>query len=208
MNSRHNRPTNLSQQDADFLSDITHLAESIEPDPTFKAQLEAELLQAHQSPANKKAHQGVNRMNFLLGRLNRRVSLVACASLAIAAVFVIPTMTSGRIPEWFSAFLYSKDDTKANGQTIAQLIETGQIILTSDVQDYDESTKEVRAIGNASWVYPEAQIQASADEIRYVPTERQIILSGNVKILQRGERLQGTRAICSLEQNQCNLSQE
>jgi lipopolysaccharide assembly outer membrane protein LptD (OstA) len=147
-------------------------------------------------------------MNFLLGRLNRRVSLVACASLAIATVFVIPTMTSGRIPEWFSAFLYSKDDTKANAQTIAQLTETGEMTITSDVQDYDESTKEVRAIGNVTWVYPEAQIQASAEEIRYVPTGQQIILSGNVKILQRGERLQGKRAICSLEQNQCNLSQE
>ncbi|MEA5503606.1 LptA/OstA family protein [Halotia wernerae UHCC 0503] len=206
MNFRNNRPTNLSQQDVDLLSHLTNLAESIEPDPTFKAQLEAELLQAHQSTSNKKIHQRVNRMNFSLGRLNRRASLIACASLMIAAVFVIPTMTSGRIPEWFSAFLYSTDDTKANAQTIAQLIETGQITLTSDVQQYDESTKEVRALGNATWVYPEAQIQASADEIRYVPTERQIILSGNVKILQKEERLQGKRAICSLEQKQCNLS--
>ena len=196
MNSRHNRPTNLSQEDADFLSHLTQLAESIEPDPTFKAQLEAKLLEAHQ---------GVNRMNFLLGRLNRRASLVACASLAIAAVFVIPAMTSGRIHEWFSAFLYSTGDTKANAQTIAQLIETEQITLRSDVQDYNESTKEIRAIGNATWVYPEAQIQASADEIRYVLTGRQIILSGNVQISQKGERLQGKRAICSLEQKQCNL---
>ncbi len=163
MNSRHNRPTNLSQEDADFLSHLTQLAESIEPDPTFKAQLEAKLLEAHQSTSNQKAHQGVNRMNFLLGRLNRRASLVACASLAIAAVFVIPIITSGQIPEWFSAFLYSTVDTKANAQTIAQLIETGQITLTSDVQEYDESTKEIRAIGNATWVYPEAQIKANAD---------------------------------------------
>ncbi|MCL6755514.1 hypothetical protein KBT16_32875 [Nostoc sp. CCCryo 231-06] len=208
MNSRNNRPTNLSQQDADLLSHLTHFAESIEPDPTFKAQLEAKLLQAHQSTSNQKTHQGINRMNFLLGRLNRRASLVAFASLAIAAVFVIPTMTSGRIPEWFSAFLYSTGDTKANAQTIAQLIETGQITLTSDVQDYDESTKEIRAIGNATWVYPEAQIKASADEIRYVPTGGQVILSGNVQISQRGERLQGKRAICSVEQKQCNLSPE
>jgi hypothetical protein len=84
MNSRNNRPTNLSQEDADLLSHLTHLAESIEPDPIFKAQLEAKLLEAHQSTSNQKAHQGVNRMNFLLGRLNRRASLVACASLAIA----------------------------------------------------------------------------------------------------------------------------
>ncbi|MBW4685249.1 MAG: hypothetical protein KME40_09150 [Komarekiella atlantica HA4396-MV6] len=208
MNSRHNRPTNLSQQDVDFLSHLTNVAESIKPDPTFQAQLEAELLQAHQSTSNQKTHQRVNRINFLLGRLNCRASLVACALLAIAAVFVIPTMTSGRILEWFSAFLYSKDDTKANAQTLAQLIEKGQSTITSDVQDYDESTKEVRAIGNAAWAYPEAQIQASADEIRYVPTGGQVILYGNVQILQRRERLQGKRAICSLEKKQCNLSPE
>ncbi|MBE9037131.1 LptA/OstA family protein [aff. Roholtiella sp. LEGE 12411] len=117
-------------------------------------------------------------------------------------------MTSGRITEWFSALLYSTVDTKANAQTIAQLIETGETTITSDVQDYNESTKEVRAIGNANWAYPEAQIQASADEIRYVPTGGQVILSGNVQISQRGERLRGKRAICSLEQKQCNLSQE
>ncbi|WP_193193921.1 LptA/OstA family protein [Nostoc sp. MG11] len=199
MNSRHDQPTNLSQQDADFLSHLTHLAESIEPDPTFKAQLEAELLQTHQR---------VNRMNFSLGRLNCRASILACVSLATAAVFVIPTMTSGQISEWFSAFLYSTVDTKANAQTIAQLIETGEMTITSDAQDYDESTKKVRAIGNATWAYPKAQIQASANEIRYVLTGRQVVLSGNVQISQRGERLQGKRAICSLEQKQCNLSQE
>ncbi|NDJ21306.1 hypothetical protein GS682_06560 [Nostoc sp. B(2019)] len=208
MNSRHNRPTNLSQQDADLLSRLTHVAESIEPDPTFKAQLEAELLQAHKSTSNQKTRQGVDQMNFLLGRLNRRASLAACVLLAIAAVFVIPTMTSGRISEWFSALLYSTVDTKTNAQTIAQLIETGEMTITSDVQDYNESTKEVRAIGNATWVYPADQIQASADEIRYVPTGEQVVLSGNVKILQRGERLRGKRAICLLEQKQCNLSQE
>ncbi|MCC5650810.1 hypothetical protein LC609_13400 [Nostoc sp. XA013] len=207
MNYRHNRPTNLSQEEADFLSHLTQLAESIEPDPTFKAQLEAKLLEVHQSTSNQKTHQEVNRMNFLFGRLNRRASLVACASLAIAAVFVIPAMTSGRISEWFSAFLYSTGDTKANAQTIAQLIETGQMTLTSDVQDYNETTKEIRAIGNATWAYPEAQIKASADEIRYVPTGGQVVLSGNVQISQSEERLQGKRAICSVEQKQCNLSQ-
>ncbi len=58
------------------------------------------------------------------------------------------------------------------------------------------------------WVYPEAQIKANADEIRYVPTGEQVILSGNVQISQRGERLQGKRAICLVEQKQCNLIPE
>lgn len=202
MNRRPEQHTNLSQSDADLLSHLIHLAKKIEPDPIFKAQLEKELLQARQS-----ALKGANPMNLSFRRLNRRLFLVACASL-IAVIFSIPTITSRQFPEWAASLFNSTVDPRANAQTIAQLIETGQFILQADAQEYNEDTQEVRASGNATFTYLEAQIQASADEIRFVPTGRQVILSGNVQILQRGERLQGTQAICSLEQKQCNLSQD
>lgn len=202
MNRRPEQDTNLSQPDADLLSHLTDLAKKIEPDPIFEAQLENELLQARQS-----ALKGANPMNLSFRRLNRRLSLVACASL-IAVIFSIPTITSGQLPEWVASLFNSTVDTRANAQTVGQLIETGQFTLQSDAQEYNEDTQEVRASGNAAFTYPEAQIQASADEIRFVPTGRQVIVSGNVQILQRGERLQGTQAICSLEQKQCNLSQD
>jgi hypothetical protein len=201
MNPKPDQPTDLSQADIKLLADLTHLAENIEPNPLFKAQLENDLLQAHQATS----HQAKPRQH-LLGRYNRRLSLVAGVTLAIAALVSLPSITSGRLPHWVVSLLNSTVDTRANAQTIAQLVETGQIIVRSDVQEYNEDTQEVRAIGDALLIYSEAQIRANADEIRYVPTGRQVILSGNVQILQRGERLQGTQAVCFLEQKQCSLS--
>lgn len=203
MNSKPNQPNDLSQSDTDFLVDLTDLAKTIEPDQSFKVRLEAELLQAH--PSKHKRH---NFMNFAFPRLNRRVSLVACLWLAILAAFIVPTLTSGRATGWFVALFNSTIASQANAQTIAQAIETGRIVLTADAQDYNETTQEVRVIGNASFVYPEAQLQANADEIQYVPTARQVFLLGNVQISQRGEKLRGARAACSLEQKQCSLTQE
>ncbi|WP_315791451.1 LptA/OstA family protein [Fischerella sp. JS2] len=214
MNPKHNQQNYLSQLDADFLCQLTDLAEKIEPDQTFKAHLEAELLQTHPSNSHQKAHKGYNHKNsvfllFIFNRLifNRRASLVACAFVAIAAVFAVPIITSGRTSRWLAALVNPTVDLKANAQTIAQLMETGQITVTADAQQYDETTQEVRAIGNAAFVYPEAQIQGNADEIRYVPTARQVTLLGNVQISQKGENLQGTRATCSLEQKRCTLTQ-
>jgi hypothetical protein len=208
MNPKHNQQNNLSQLDADFLSHLSDLAEKIEPDQTFKAHLEAELLQTHPSNSHQKAHKGSNHINSVFPRFNRRVSLVACASFAIAAVFAVPIITSGRTPGWLAALINPTIDLRANAQTIAQSINTGKATVTADAQQYDETTQEVRAIGNAAFAYPEAQIQGNADEIRYVSTARQVTLLGNVQISQRGENLQGKRANCSLEQKRCSLTQE
>jgi len=202
MNFFSDKPTDLSSLDIELLSHLTDLATEIEPDPIFQVQLETKLLQTHQS-ALKKA----NPINISFRRWNRHLPLIACASLAITVILGIPTITSGQLPQWIASLLNSTVDTRANAQTIAQLIETGKFILQSDAQEYNEDTQEVRAIGNATFVYSEAQIQASADEIRFVPTGRQIILSGNVQILQKGEKLRGKQATCYLDQQQCALSQ-
>lgn len=208
MNSRPKQPDDSSQSDADLLTRLTTFAETIEPDSAFKVQLEAKLLQAHLSNSSRTARKGTNLMNFAIPRLSRRASLVACASLAISAAFIVPTLASGQATSWLAALFDSTIASKANAQTIAHAIESGQITVTSDVQEYNETTQEVRAIGNVSFIYPEAQIQGSADEIQYVLTAQQMVLLGNVQISQRGENLRGTRAICSLEQKQCNLTQE
>lgn len=208
MNSRPNQSSDLSQSDANFIVHLTDFAETIEPDPIFKVNLEAQLLQTHPSNSPQTARKGTHPMNFVFPQLNRRASLVICASLAIAAAFIIPTLISGRTTGWLAALLNSVIDSQANGQTIAQAIETGQVTVTADAQEYNKTTQEVRAIGNASLVYPEAQIQANADEIQYIPTAQQVLLLGNVQISQRGENLRGKRAACSLEQKQCSLTQE
>lgn len=208
MDSNRNQPDDFSQLDTDLLIRLNAFAETIEPDSLFKADLEAELLQAHSSNSSQTAHKGTHRMNFAFPRLNRPASLVACASLAIAAAFIIPALTSRQVTGWLAGLFNSTLSSKANAQSIAQAVETGQVTMKSDVQNYNETTQEVRAIGNASFTYPEAQIQAQADEIQYVPTARQVTLLGSVQISQRGKNLRGTRATCSLERKQCSLTQE
>ncbi|MBD1847704.1 hypothetical protein H6F89_30785 [Cyanobacteria bacterium FACHB-63] len=208
MNPKHNPPDFLSQSDTDLWSHLTDLAETLEPNPTFQANLEAELLQAHLSNSSQTPYQEVNPVIARLSWFNSRNSLAAFVSIAIAAALIIPFLTSGRATGWFTAILNSTVDSKANAQTIAQALETGQITLTADAQEYDEITQNIRAIGNAAFVYPEAQIRAKADEIRYTATARQVTLLGNVQISQRGETLQGIQAVCSLEQKQCKLTQE
>ncbi len=208
MNPKHNQPSFLSQADVDLLSHLTDLAETLEPNQTFQADLEAQLLQAHFSNPPQNTNKGANRMSVVFPRFNRRTSLVACTSIALTTALMIPIFASGRVSGWLTAVLNSTVDSKANAQTIAQAIKTGQITLIADAQEYDETTRNMRAIGNASFVYPEAQIQAKADEIQYTPTARQVTLLGKVQISQKGETLQGTQAICLLEQKQCSLTQK
>jgi lipopolysaccharide export system protein LptA len=207
MNSRPNPSSSFSQSDADFLIHLTDFAETIEPDPTFKANLEAELLQTQPSNSSQTVNQGTHPMYFVFPRLNRRASLITCAALAIVVAFLIPTLTPGRTTEWFAKFFNPAINSKANAQTIAQAMARGEVTLTADVQDSDETTQTVRATGNVVFAYPAAQIQAKADEVLYTTTSGKLTLLGNVQITQRGETLQGTRATCSFEQKQCKLTQ-
>jgi lipopolysaccharide export system protein LptA len=121
---------------------------------------------------------------------------------------MLPISTSGRVPGWLAAVPHSTIDAKADAQTIAQAIETGHVTVISDVQEYDETTQSIRAIGNATFAYPESELLANANEIQYTATARQVTLLGNVQISQQGETLRGAQAICSLEQRQCHLTQE
>ncbi|MEH2291269.1 LptA/OstA family protein [Nostoc sp.] len=203
MNFKSDKPTDLSELDIELLSYLSDLATEIEPDRIFQVQLETKLLQAHQSALQK-----ANPINISFRRWNRHLPLIACVSLAITVILGIPTITSRQLPQWIASLVNSTVDTRANAQTIAQLIETGKFTLQSDVQEYNKDTQELKATGNATFVYSEAQIQASADEIRFVPTGRQIILSGNVQILQKGKKLRGRQATCYLDRQQCTLSQD
>ncbi len=196
MNSRPHQSSDLSQSDADLLAHLTDLAETIEPDPTFKVALEAQLRQTH--PANSpQTAQGNNPMNFVLPlNRHRRAALVACASLATAAALMMPTLFNPVV------------DSNANAQALAQAFATGQVTIHADTQEANETTQEVVATGNAVLNYPAAQLQAKAHQITYVTTSGQLTLSGNVEISQRGENLRGSQARCSFVEKQCSLTKK
>lgn len=72
---------------------------------------------------------------------------------------------------------------------IAQTAGQGQgrpLQIKSDIQEYDAKNQIVTARGNVQMVYTARGIQATAAQAQYFSRERQIVLSGNVYILQRG----------------------
>jgi lipopolysaccharide export system protein LptA len=196
MNSRPDRPSDLSQSDADLLVHLTDLAETIEPDPAFKVALEAQLRQTHSANSPQTA-QGTNPMNFVLPlNRHRRAALVVCASLGTAAALIMPNLFNPVV------------DSNANAQALAQAFATGQVTIQADTQEANETTQEVTATGNAVLNYPAAQLQAKAHQITYVTTSGQLTLSGNVEISQRGGNLRGSQARCSFVQKQCSLTKK
>lgn len=185
MNYKPDRPSHPSHSDADLLVRLTNLAETIEPNPTFKVDLEAKLRQTHPANSSHTAHKGTNLMNFVLPRLNRRASLVACAALATAAALIIPPLTSERTTGWLATLFNSGSGSNANAQTLAQALETGQLTVTADTQEANETTQEITAMGTVVLAYPAARIEAKADRMTYVLTSGHLTLSGNVEISQR-----------------------
>ncbi len=60
------------------------------------------------------------------------------------------------------------------------------LTIRSDVQEYNAKTQVVTARGNVQLLYPARQIKATAAQAQYFSSERRIVLSGNVYILQDG----------------------
>jgi lipopolysaccharide export system protein LptA len=58
--------------------------------------------------------------------------------------------------------------------------------IKSDIQEYDAKSQVVIARGNVQMFYTARGIQATAAQAQYFSRERQIILRGNVYILQQG----------------------
>lgn len=85
----------------------------------------------------------------------------------------------------------------------AQTSQEQNFTITSDTQEQDNVTGDVIARGNVSIAYPAAQIQGTAKEARYIPAKRQLVLTGDVQLVQTGESLQGETVTCLIEEMQC-----
>jgi lipopolysaccharide export system protein LptA len=72
----------------------------------------------------------------------------------------------------------------------AQTGEQGTITLKADVQEANAVTGVVTARGNVQIEYPTRDIYATSAQAQYFSEERRIILSGNVVVLQEGNRLE------------------
>ncbi|MEW6493502.1 MAG: LptA/OstA family protein [Cyanobacteriota bacterium] len=85
----------------------------------------------------------------------------------------------------------------------AQTSEEPSFTITADIQEEDNLTGDVTARGNVSIAYPAAQIQGIATEARYIKAKRQVVLTGDVQLVQRGQSLQGQKVTCLIEEMQC-----
>jgi lipopolysaccharide export system protein LptA len=73
--------------------------------------------------------------------------------------------------------------------------------IRSDVQEYDAKTKVVTARGNVQMLYSARGIQATAAQAQYFSNEQQIVLTGNVYILQQGgNSIRGERVTYLIDQ--------
>ncbi|HEY9763674.1 MAG TPA: LptA/OstA family protein [Trichocoleus sp.] len=71
----------------------------------------------------------------------------------------------------------------------AKAQEGGTITLRSDVQEANANTGIITARGNVQVNYPARDIYATAAQAQYFSNERRIVLSGDVVVLQEGNRL-------------------
>ncbi len=85
----------------------------------------------------------------------------------------------------------------------AQTSKEQSFTITADTQEEDNVTGDVIARGNVSIAYPSAQIQGTATEVRYIKAKRQVVLTGDVQLVQRGQSLQGEKVTCFIEEMQC-----
>lgn len=72
----------------------------------------------------------------------------------------------------------------------AQTGEQGTITLKADVQEANAVTGVITARGNVQIEYPTRDIVATSAQAQYFSEENRMILSGNVVVLQEGNRLE------------------
>lgn len=72
----------------------------------------------------------------------------------------------------------------------AQTGEQGTITLKADVQEANAITGVITARGNVQIEYPVRDIVATSAQAQYFSEENRMILSGNVVVLQEGNRLE------------------
>ncbi|PSN13914.1 hypothetical protein C7271_22105 [filamentous cyanobacterium CCP5] len=77
----------------------------------------------------------------------------------------------------------------ATGMPRATAQDGGTITLRSDIQEANAQTGVVTARGNVQIDYPARAIYATAAQAQYFSNEQRIVLSGDVVVLQEGNRL-------------------
>jgi lipopolysaccharide export system protein LptA len=92
----------------------------------------------------------------------------------------------------------------ATAQTVVQQNSNASgITLQSDVQQIDPDTGTLTATGNVRLSYPARQLEGVAEQVQYLENQGLLILSGEARLTQSGEVLEGEQITCRTDVWQC-----
>jgi lipopolysaccharide export system protein LptA len=164
------------------------------------------LIQADTQEANSKTEVVTARGNVRLNYPSRKVQ--ASANLAQYYVKQKRILLTGNV-------VITQNGNTLEGESITYLIDEGKfvanpkvkqqvrsnyilpeqggkgLIIQSNLQEANTKTETVTARGNVRLSYPDKKMQARANVAQYNIKEKQIVLSGNVLVVQDGSSLQG-----------------
>ncbi|NJN74431.1 MAG: OstA family protein [Limnothrix sp. RL_2_0] len=103
----------------------------------------------------------------------------------------IPLVCSGFATAIASALLLTAQPSPPTAQ--AQAGGGGALTVRSDIQEANTVTGVVTARGNVRINYPARNLQGTAAQAQYFSTERQLVLTGNVYVLQDGNSIRAER---------------
>ncbi len=164
------------------------------------------LIQADIQEANSKTEVVTARGNVRLNYPSRKVQ--ASANLAQYYIKQKRIILTGNV-------VINQNGNTLEGESVIYLIDEGKfianpkvkqqvrsnyilpeqggkgIIIQSDLQEANTKAETVTARGNVRLSYPVKKLQARANVAQYNIKEKQIVLSGNVLVVQDGSSLQG-----------------
>ncbi|NMG09534.1 LptA/OstA family protein [Brasilonema sp. UFV-L1] len=99
----------------------------------------------------------------------RRLGLALMLPVALVGAMTFPTQLQ-----------------KATAQTPQKADQNRPLYIRGKVQEYNSKTQVATVRGEVELSYPARGIQATAAQAQYFTRERQIVMSGNVYVLQQG----------------------
>ena len=183
-----------------FLPALAKPAQAVQQNP------QGLLIQADTQEANSKTEVITARGNVRLNYPSRKVQ--ARASLAQYYIKQKRIILTGGV-------IINQNGNTIEGESVTYLIEEGKfianpkpkqqvrsnyilpeqggkgIIIQSNTQEANTKAETITARGNVRLSYPDKKLQARANVAQYNIKEKQIVLSGNVLVVQDGSSLQG-----------------
>jgi lipopolysaccharide export system protein LptA len=195
-------------------SKTTPIARSIQQKPTptkpatqtVQPNSQGLVIQADIQEANSKSEIVTARGNVRLNYPSRKVQ--ASANLAQYYIKQKRIVLTGNV-------IINQDGNTLEGESVTYLIEEGKfiaspktkqqvisnyvlasqggkgLIIQSNTQEANTKAETVTARGNVRLSYPDKKLQARANVALYNIKDKQIVLSGNVLVVQDGSSLQG-----------------